>query len=61
MDQIKPTSSSTSDETVPPHDNTLGESGVGVQPASAASLLGLPEELQKTILEYVRLTHLLVT
>lgn len=26
-----------------------------------ATLLGLPVELQKTILEYVRLTHLLVT
>lgn len=58
MDRVGQTSSSISGNALLPHDNALGESCVGEQPASAASLLGLPVELQKTILEYVRITHL---
>lgn len=57
MDQLRQIGSSTSGNALQLQDNTLGESSVGGQPASAASLLGLPVELQKNILEYVRLIH----
>jgi len=40
------------------YDTILEEPYVGGQSASAASLLGLPVELQTTILEYVRSMYL---
>jgi hypothetical protein len=58
MDSIRQADSRTSGNALLLHDSILGESSAGGQTASAASLLGLPVELQKMILEYVSLAHL---
>lgn len=60
MGQVGQTNSSANDNALRLHDSILGESLSGAQTASTASLLGLPVELQKTILEYVSLAHLLI-
>lgn len=59
MGRVGQPDSSASDHASRLHDSTLQEPRVETQPTPAdASLLGLPVELQKTILEYVGLTHL---
>lgn len=54
MDQVIQTNPSDCSNALLLHNSALGVACVGEQTASAASLLGLPVELQKTILEYVR-------
>jgi hypothetical protein len=61
MNQPRQTNPGATDDALLLHNSTVGESCAGEQTASAASLLGLPVELQKNILGYVRLPHILVT
>jgi hypothetical protein len=58
MNQVSQINPSASDNALLLHDGTLGDPRSSSQTVPAASLIGLPMELQKTILEYVSLVHL---
>lgn len=58
MNKVSRINPSASDNALLLHDGTLEDPRSSAQTVSAASLLGLPVELQKTILEYVSLAYL---